>query len=72
MLELYDTVNESEKCIVRSSADVHAGMNACSALTYDDVSCGNSLTVRTLYAKSFRLGITTVLCGTDTFFMGKN
>lgn len=45
-LKLDGAVNESEKGVVRSAAHINAGMNLGTALSYDNISCKDSLTVR--------------------------
>ena len=40
-------------------------------MTDKDIACENELTVASLDAESLGLRITTVLCGTDTFFVSE-
>ena len=70
-LELNLTVDKSEECVVRTSANVVAGVNVCSALFNKNVTCKNKLTVGSLRAKAFGFGITAVFSGAHTFFMGE-
>ena len=71
MLELYLSVDKIEKGIVSSASHVVTGMDLGAALTNENVTCGNRLTVCLLYAKSLGLGVTAVLGRTNTFFMSK-
>ena len=69
--ELNNAVSEREKGIVRTNADIGAGMYVSTSLTNDDVTCENGLTVGFLNTESLRTAITAVLCRTYTFFMCK-
>ena len=60
-----------KQSIVASSGNIKTGMNVCSSLSYENISGQNSLTVSSLDTKSFRLGISAVLCAADTFFVRK-
>lgn len=60
-LELDVAVDESEEGVIRTLADVVAGMNVGSALSDKDIACENELTVASLDAESLGLGITAVL-----------
>ena len=60
-----------KQCIITAAANVFTSMDMGTSLANQNVSCQNKLTVTTFYTQSFGLGITAVLCGTDTFFMSK-
>ena len=70
-LKLDGTVDKSEECVVGADADVVAGMDMSSSLANKNVAGQNKLTVSTLYTKTLGLGVTAVLCRTNTFFMCK-
>ena len=71
MLKLDFSVNESIKRIVRADADVLAGMDLGAALSYKYVARKDSLSVAALYTESLGFAVSSVLSGTDTFFMCK-
>ena len=71
MLELNAAVNQCKESIVGSATYIVAGMDLCASLSNDDVSCDNCLTVSLLNAESLTFAVTSVLCGTYTFFMCK-
>ena len=71
MLKLNSTVNKSEKSIIRTDTNVHTGMNLGSALSNDDVTGDNCLSVSLLNAKALGLGITAVLGRTNTLLMSE-
>ena len=48
-----------------------AGMHVRASLAHDDIARKHGLTVRFLDAQSLRAAVTSVLCGTDAFFMCK-
>ena len=70
-LKLNGTVNESVKRVVRTLANVVSGVNMSSALSYENISRRNKLSVRALNAKSFGLGIAAVLGRTHSLFMSE-
>ena len=70
-LKSNSTVDKSKECVVLADTYVVAWMNVCSSLAIENVACENELTVCSLSAKSFGLGISAVLGGTHTFFMSK-
>ncbi len=59
-LEFDCTVDESEESVVRTLADVVAGMDVSASLLYEDIAGKNKLTVCSFCAKSLGLGVTTV------------
>ncbi len=63
------TVRKCVECIIGSDPYVEAGMNVCAALTNKNVASENELTVRSLNAEALGLGVSAVLCRTNTFFM---
>ena len=69
--ETKNTVDLGIQRIVAALADIGSRMNLGTTLTIQDISCQYKLTVCTLRAKSLGLGITTVLGGTHSLFMGK-
>lgn len=66
-----NTVNKREERIVFADTNVRAGVNFRTSLTNKDIASKNSLTVATLYAKSFRFAVSTVVRRTGTFFMSE-
>ena len=62
-------VDKSEKCIILALADIVAGMDVCSALSYKDISRKNELTVRALGAQTLRMAVATVTGGTHSLLM---
>ena len=70
-LELDVAVDESEEGVIRTLADVVAGMDVGSALLHQNVAGQHELSVGALHAKALGFGITAVLGGAHTFFMGK-
>ena len=70
-LEADNTVGLGKEGIVGADAHILAGVNVRAALTHQDVAGQNELTVSALGAKALGLGITAVLGGAHTFFMGK-
>ena len=70
-LETDNTVSLGKEGIVGADAHVLAGVNVRAALTHQDVAGQNKLTVSTLGAQALGLGITAILGGAHTFFMGE-
>ena len=70
-LETDNTVSLGKEGIVGADAHVLARVNVRAALAHQDVAGQNKLTVSTLGAQALGLGITAVLGGAHTFFMGK-
>ena len=70
-LETDNTVSLGKEGIVGADAHVLAGVNVRAALTHQDVAGQNTLTVSTVGTQALRLGITAVLGGAHTFFMGE-
>ena len=70
-LELDVAVDESEEGVIRTLADIVAGMDVGSALSDKDIACENELTVASLDAESLGLRITAVLGRTRTLLMCK-
>ena len=68
-LETNAAVYQSEQCVVAATANVGTGMDLCAALSDQDVTSQNELTVSTLSAQALRLGVTTVLCRAAAFLM---
>ena len=60
-LELDVAVDESKEGVVRTLADIVAGMDVGSALSDKDIACENELTVASLDAESLGFRITAVL-----------
>lgn len=67
MLKFHLAVDQGKQRIIGTSADIIARMNVSSALLHQNVSGQYKLTVRALYAETFRLGVTAVFCGTIPF-----
>ena len=70
-LETDNTVSLGKEGIVGADTHVLAGVNVRAALTHQNVAGQNELTVSTLGAKALGLGVTAVLGGAHTFFMGE-
>ena len=70
-LKADNAVSLGEQGVVGTLAHVGAGVNVGAALANKDVASQNELTVSTLGAKALGLGITAVLGGAHTFFMGE-
>ena len=70
-LEFYLAIFESEQSIVAADAYVLSWMNVSTSLTVQDVASQYELTVCAFCAKTLGFRVTAVLCGTNTFFMGK-
>ena len=68
-LEFNITVDLCKKSIVRTTANIVAGMDLCTSLLYEDVACQNKLSVSTLCAETLGFGITAVLCRAASLFM---
>ena len=69
LLELNVSVNKSEKGVILTDTNVVTGMDSCSSLSYDDVTCKYCLSVSLLNTKTLGFAVTAVLCRTDTLFM---
>lgn len=69
--EIYGNSPEEIGGIIAALANVVARMDLCSALSVQDVASQYELSVRSLGTKALRLGISAVLCGTNTFFMSE-
>jgi len=69
--ETNDTVRGREQCIVTATSDIGSGMNLSAALSVKDISGLNKLTIGSLRAQTFGLGISTVLRRTDTLLMSE-
>jgi hypothetical protein len=54
-LELHETVNKREEGVIASETDITAGLNASTALTYEDVTCSHKLPVESLYTTTLRV-----------------
>jgi hypothetical protein len=67
--ELDDAVDLREERVVAADADVHARVEAGTALANENRSTGNELTGETLDAEHFRLRIATVARRALSFFM---
>ena len=63
-LELDGTVNQSKQGVILADTNVDTGMDVGASLANQDIAGQNELTVCTLNAQAFRLGITAVLGGT--------
>ena len=57
--------------VVGADTDIDAGMDVGAALANENVAGENELTVRALGTETLGLGVTAVLGGAHTFFMGK-
>ena len=70
-LKAKDSVGQSIQGIITADAYIEAGMNAGAALSVKNVAGFDELSVGLLGAKSLGIGITTVLGGSHSLFMGK-
>ena len=65
------SVDQSEKGIIGSHADIVAGVDRSSSLSDDDIACKNIFAVRFLHAEALGFTVASVLCRADTSFMSK-
>ena len=70
-LEAKDAVGQSIQGVIAADAYIKAGVDAGAALSVKDVAGLDELAVSFLGAKSLGIGITTVLGGSHSLFMGK-
>lgn len=70
-LVFHHAVFEREERIVPADADVATGVDLRAALTDEDAARKHGLTVLTLYAEAFRVGVSSVVRGTGTLFMSE-
>ena len=70
-LKLNLAVNKSEQGIIGASANIVSGVNVSAALSYKNVARKDKLSIRALNAKSFGLGVTSVLGRTHSLFMSE-
>jgi hypothetical protein len=70
-LEAKDAVCKCIQSVIAADAYVETGMDVGAALSVKDVAGLNELAVSFLSAKSLGIGITTVLGGSHSLFMGK-
>ena len=70
-LKAKDSVGQSIQGVVTADAYVEAGMNAGAALSVKDIAGLNKLAVSSLGAESLSVGITAVLGGSHSLFMGE-
>ena len=70
-LKAKDSVGQSIQSVITADAYVKAGVNAGAALSVKDVAGFDELAVCSLGAKSLSVGITTILGGSHSLFMGK-
>ncbi len=63
----YNAVHKCEQSIVSATSYINARVNLCAALFVDDISGVYKLSVCSFRAQSLRLGITSVLCRTNSF-----
>jgi len=71
MLKLYLTVDKSEQSVILTHANIVAGADSRSSLTYDNVAGYYCLTVSLLNAQALGLAVTAVLSRTYTLFVSK-
>ena len=70
-LKAKDPVCQRVQSVISADAYIEAGMDAGPALSVKDVAGLNELAVGFLGAKSLGIGITSVLGGSHSLFMGK-
>lgn len=68
-LEINYTVNESEKGVILTHADILSRVVLCTTLTYDDIACNDMLATENFDSESFAMRLATILRTTYTFFM---
>lgn len=68
-LKLHFAVNQGKQRIIRTTANVVAGVDVRAALLDEDVARKDKLAVRPLRAKALGLGITAVTGGAHSLFM---
>ena len=71
MLELNGAVDKRKESVIGTDTNVVTGMNLRTALSYQNITGENCLTVSLLNAKALRLGITTVLGRTNALLVGE-
>jgi len=64
-------VNLGEEGVIAAPAHVGAGVDVGPALADQNGTREDVLAIGTLRAKALALGVTTVLCGANAFFMGE-
>ena len=67
--EFYATFDSSENGVILAHANIVAGMEFGATLTNDDAASGYQLAVMSFGAQTLRVGVTTVVGATGTFFM---
>ena len=70
-LKTNNAVNQCEQCVITTAANVYSRMNLCTTLSVKDVASFYKLSVCSLGSKSLGLGITAVLCRTNSLFMSE-
>ena len=70
-LEADNTVGLGKQRVIAADTDVGAGVDVGAALADQDVAGEDELTISALGTKALGLGITAVLGGAHTFFMGE-
>lgn len=70
-LELNSAVGKSEQGVVRSDADIHAGMNVGTALSDNNIAGNNYLTVSLLNAKTLGFAVPTVFGRTNALLVSE-
>ena len=70
-LEMNAAINQSVQGVIAADADALTRMDVGAALTDQNVAGQNKLTVAALNAEALGLGITAVLGGAHTFFVGE-
>ena len=70
-LKAKDSVGQSIQSVITADAYVKAGVDVCAALSVKDVAGLYKLAVSSLGAQTLGIGITAVLGGSHSLFMGK-
>jgi hypothetical protein len=60
LLELNDSINEREECVITACAYIVTGVIGAATLPYKDISRANNLTTKFLHAKALPLTVSTV------------
>ncbi len=67
--EFHLAICECVQCVIRADANIETRMDVCSALTNQNVSGEDELSVCSLDAEALGLGVSAVLSRAYTFFM---
>lgn len=71
VLKFHFSVAESEKRVIRAASHVNAGMNMSSALSHNNISGNNGLSVGLFNTETFGFAVATILGRANSLFMRK-